>query len=137
MTDELMHQGKTISQWEKEFNGEFTKDQLAKMVRGGCDLEKIRIMGLDESKKLDESFSDSIVTVEDFCNALKRNLANDNDKIMFRLVVDKHAYDVFDMHGKGGTFVVDLMPADANTKMNEASREDEDAALNESMPYDN
>ena len=39
---------------------------------------------------------------------MKRNLANDTDKIMFR--ANKKPYEVFDMHGKGGTFVIDLVP---------------------------
>lgn len=207
-TTKMMHQGKTIEQWFKDFNGEFSYEQLARMAKGGCDLQKILMLGLDEAdtsesfkelpldgdegldeadadveaaalseldesivpnytvhvkvlgintafsvnakneddaeskvkeqikkltgrndvkvsiekiesaKQLNESFNDSIVTVEDFVRALKRNLANDKDKIMFRIVKDKSAYEVFEMHGKGGTFVVDLIPALANESKN-------------------
>lgn len=49
---DVMHQGKTIAQWAKDFKGEFTEDQLVKMARGGCDLEKILMLGLDEDEEL-------------------------------------------------------------------------------------
>lgn len=203
MTDkenDVMHQGKTISQWVEDFKGMFTYDQLLALAKGGCDLQKILVMGLDENedvdetsssvedaalseldesikpnytvhvkvlgmntafcvnakdeddaekkvreqikkltggsnpkveiekiesaKQLNESFNDDIVTVEDFVRALKRNLAKDNDKIMFRVYKDKSAYEVFDMHGKGGVFVIDLVPAVAND-------------IYESCPWDN
>lgn len=155
--NDVMHQGKTIAQWEKDFNGEFTKAQLEKMIRGGCDLQKLLVLGLDEaeatpSKKqakdiddkqlfkgeefffneasaedidvaLAESATDSIVTTKDFVSQMKRNLANDTDKIMFR--VNKKPYEVFDMHDKSGTFVIDLVPQVANS-LNEDIIEDPD-----------
>ena len=62
----------------------------------------------DEMAAFDESSSDVNVTVGDFKKSLARNLAKDSDKIMFR-DMDKNAYEVFDMHGKGGTFVIDLV----------------------------
>ena len=182
-TDEVMHQGKTISQWEKAFNGEFTYDQILKMARGGADLEKILMLGLDETEvedaalsepvlesispkyivnvkvmgmnvtftsaaeseedaktdieekikkltngskakiesiekiktSLNESSIDSIVTVSDFLDAISRAQASKNDKVMFRYLKDKQACEVFDMHGKGGTFVIDLVPVIANS----------------------
>lgn len=52
--NEVMHQGKSITQWEKDFKGEFTYDQLLKMAKGGCDLQKILVLGLDEGEKCDE-----------------------------------------------------------------------------------
>lgn len=150
--NQIMHQGKTIAQWEKDFNGEFTQAQLERMIRGGCDLQKILMLGLDEAdnsnaKDIDdkqlfkgEEFffneastedidaalaesTDNIVTTKDFVSQMKRNLANDSDKLMFR--VDKKPYEVFDMHGKGGTFVVDLIPQVANS-LNEDIIEDPD-----------
>ena len=150
--NQIMHQGKTIAQWEKDFNGEFTQAQLEKMIRGGCDLQKILMLGLDEvdnsnAKDIDdkqlfkgEEFffneasaedidaalaesTDNIVTTKDFVSQMKRNLANDSDKIMFR--VNKKPHEVFDMHGKGGTFVVDLIPQVANS-LNEDIIEDPD-----------
>lgn len=140
--DSIMHQGKSLAQWAEDFKGEFTIDQLEKMARGGADLQKILMLGLDEAEKLTpyeglpgeetdmlenvneishedemaafgESMSDVYVTVGDFKKALARNLAKDTDKIMFR-DMDKKAYDVFDMSGKGGTFVIDLVKTTLN-----------------------
>lgn len=63
----LVHQGKPLSQWAEDFKGEFTLNQLEKMARGGADLQKILVFGLDESFKelpldsdegLDETDSD-------------------------------------------------------------------------------
>ena len=62
----------------------------------------------DEMAAFGESTSDVYVTVGDFKKALARNLAKDSDKIMFR--VNKKAHEVFQMSGKGGTFVIDLVP---------------------------
>lgn len=76
----------------------------------------------DEMAAFDESVSDVNVTVGDFKKNLDRNLAKDSDKIMFR--VNKKAYEVFQMSGKGGTFVIDLIPAMAN---------ENDSCLNESI----
>jgi len=210
--NDVLHQGKTIDQWVKDFNGMFTYDQLLTMARGGCDLQKILVMGLDEGetnesfkelpldtdeglnetsaedeaaalseslkpnyyvhvkvlginvafsvnaedeadaeqqvrdkikklsngsnpkveilkitstgeRQVDEAFNDSIVTTKDFVSAMKRNLANDNDKIMFRIAKDKKPYEVFDMHGKGGTFVVDLIPVVVNDRMLESKEQ--------------
>lgn len=216
-TTKLMHQGKTIEQWFKDFNGEFSYEQLVKMAKGGCDLQKILMLGLDETEKTDEactelplntdegldeassdveaaalseldesikpnyivhvkvlgmntafsvnaeneddaenkvreqikkltgdakvkieiekieamrslneSFKNDIVTVEDFVSALKRNLANDKDKIMFRLAKDKSPYDILEMNSNGGTFVVDLIPALANESKNWEDNIDEE-----------
>lgn len=206
--DDVLHQGKTIDQWTKDFNGMFTYEQLLTMAKGGCDLQKLLVMGLDEAdanesfkelpldtdeglnetsaedeaaalnesikpnyivhvkvlgintafsvnaedeadaekqvkeqiktlsngsnpkveiekiesmKSLNESFNDNIVTTKDFVSAMKRNLADENDKIMFRLVKDKKPYEVFDMHSKGGTFVVDLIPVVVNDRMLESA----------------
>lgn len=205
MTDNsMMHQGKTIDQWFKAFNGEFSYDQLEKMIKGGADLQKILMMGLDETdvsegfvelpldgdeglneidtsmeaaalsesikpnytvhvkvmgmstafsvnaddeadakskvkdqikkltgsnpkieiekvdsmKTLNESFDDEIITVSDFTRALKRSMAKDNDKIMFRTLKDKAALMVFQINRKGGTVVVDLVSALANESKN-------------------
>lgn len=141
---DLQYQGKSLEQWVKAFNNEFTPDALLNMIRAGADLNKMLLMGLDEAEKLTpyeglpdeqktvfeaescdeacideishedemaafgESTSDVYVTVGDFKKALARNLAKDSDKIMFR--VNKKAHEVFQMSGKGGTFVIDLVP---------------------------
>ena len=51
-TDEILHQGKSISQWEKDFNGEFTYNQLVALARSGADLQKLLMLGLDETEEL-------------------------------------------------------------------------------------
>lgn len=202
--NQMMHQGKTIDQWFKDFKGEFSYDQLEKMAKGGADLQKILMLGLDENdmsesftelqldgdeglnetdteveaaalsesikpnytvhvkvmgmstafcvnandekdaeekvkdqikkltgsnpkieiekvdsmKTLNESFDDDIVTVSDFTTALKRSMAKDNDKIMFRTLKDKAALMVFQINCKGGTAVIDLVPTLANESSN-------------------
>lgn len=269
--DSMMHQGKSLAQWAEDFKGEFTIDQLEKMARGGADLQKILMLGLDEAEKLtpyeglpgeqeilfedersikdymmpncqirifdedgneifwqwidagylksivpyigtgvcgeanlktnavqagvfipdngwqkydgqtlttmiyvdgeplsldhrklaqqirdvearvervrqnsvipakirrynqehtlneishedemaafNENESDDNVTVGDFKKSLVRNLAKDSDKIMFR-DMEKKAYKVYDMRGKGGTFVIDLVPVIVNESKN-------------------
>lgn len=67
---------------------------------------------------MNESFDSDIVTVNDFIRALKRNMVRDNDKIMFRLMKDKAALSVFEIYSKGGTAVIDLVPALANESAN-------------------
>ena len=56
-------------------------------------------------------------------------MAKDNDKIMFRTLKDKAALMVYQINGgKGGTVVVDLVPALANESKNwedEVSEEEE------------
>lgn len=52
--NEVMHQGKSITQWVKDFKGEFTYDQLLKMAKSGCDLQKILMLGLDENETCSE-----------------------------------------------------------------------------------
>lgn len=50
--DSMMHQGKSLAQWAEDFKGEFSIDQLEKMARGGADLQKILMLGLDEAEQL-------------------------------------------------------------------------------------
>lgn len=49
-----MYQGKTLNQWEKEFNGEFNVHQLFQLLRSGVDLGRIKLGLVDESDDLDE-----------------------------------------------------------------------------------
>lgn len=49
-----LYQGKTLSQWEKEFNGEFNVHQLFQLLRSGVDLGRIKLGLVDESDDLDE-----------------------------------------------------------------------------------
>jgi len=37
----MIHQGKSMSQWEKEFKGEFTVPQLVRMASSGTDLQRL------------------------------------------------------------------------------------------------
>lgn len=49
---DLQYQGRSLEQWVKAFNGEFTSDSLLNMIRAGADLNKMLMMGLDEAEKL-------------------------------------------------------------------------------------
>jgi len=49
---DLQYQGRSLEQWVKAFNGEFTSDSLLNMIRAGADLNKMLMMGLDENEKL-------------------------------------------------------------------------------------
>ena len=56
----MIHQGKSMAQWQKQFKGEFTIPQLVRMAMSGTDLERLSttIDGtttLDEAKKEDDS----------------------------------------------------------------------------------
>lgn len=55
----VVHQGKSIAQWEKEFKGEFSQTQLLRFARSGTDLQKLLltvngICTLDEAKESGE-----------------------------------------------------------------------------------
>ena len=52
-----LYQGKSLSQWEKEFNGEFNINQLFQLLRSGIDIGRIKLGLVDESDEddLDES----------------------------------------------------------------------------------
>ena len=56
----MIHQGKSMAQWQKQFRGEFTIPQLVRMAMSGTDFERLSttIDGtttLDEAKKEDDS----------------------------------------------------------------------------------
>ena len=55
----VLHQGKPISQWEKDFNGEFTAQQLLKLAKSGVDLQKLLLTSKGITT-LDESTQDEI-----------------------------------------------------------------------------
>ena len=87
-------------------------EKIKKLTNGS----KAKIESIEKIKtSLNESSIDSIVTVSDFLDAISRAQASKNDKVMFRYLKDKQACEVFDMHGKGGTFVIDLVPVIANS----------------------
>ena len=109
----IVYQGKSIAQWEKDFNGEFTAEQLAKMARGSIDLQKLLYSDdlneddpvldakeffeeadkeseleetTDEEAALNEAIvkqPEDVVTVKDLIELLRRNTDLD-DRIMFR-----------------------------------------------------
>ena len=49
-----IYQGKTLAQWEKDFDGEFTVRQLFQLIRSGVDLGRIKIGLVDEAKDIDD-----------------------------------------------------------------------------------
>lgn len=125
------HQGKTIAQWEKDFNGEFSAAQLLRLARGGTDLQKLLlqqngVLAYDEVDKSDiddkelfkgeqfffetiaenvDSPSD-IVTVDDLVEVLTKNCDND-DRITFRF--DKQQYVPVKIESNGGITVIDFV----------------------------
>lgn len=132
----MVHQGKSIAQWEKDFNGEFTAEQLAKMAKGSVDLQKLLYSDdlneeddqlldakeffeeaakeseleetTDEEVALSESSDDpeDVVTVKDFIHLL-REKTDLNDKLSFR--ANKKECVLVDVDSKSGTSVVDLV----------------------------
>ena len=69
----MMHQGKSIEQWAKDFKGEFTMPQLVKMAKCGCDFQKMLlqqngVLSVDEAaeeEKKDETTNESSAEDED------------------------------------------------------------------------
>ena len=53
-----IYQGKPLSQWEKEFNGEFSVRQLFQLLRSGVDLGRIKYNLVDECDDLEEDDND-------------------------------------------------------------------------------
>lgn len=92
----------------------------------------------DELAAFNESIDGNVVTLGDFIDNAKRAYAKDSDKIMFR--VAKKAYDVFDMHCKGGTLAVDLVPAIAGgleLKENDNQEKEDQDSMNEGRNWRN
>lgn len=52
----IKYQGKTLGQWEKEFNGEFSAKQLFQLIKSGIDLGRIKLGLVDEGKNEDNEF---------------------------------------------------------------------------------
>ena len=163
----LIHQGKPLSQWEKEFNGMFTRSQLLAMIRGGCDLEKMRLMGLDEadftSLKLstddsaisesdyDMNASDSrvdFVLYDDNENEIARNslFGNDCSNVALdyliqyvdsinnaakRLPEGMRQHAILYVNGEALSPISSIRSAQLNQLLAETATEDEDAALSE------
>ena len=48
--ESIQYQGKPLSQWEKDFNGEFTARQLFQLIRSGVDLGRIKLGLVDEAE---------------------------------------------------------------------------------------
>lgn len=59
----MVHQGKSIAQWEKEFKGEFTGSQLATMARCGTDLQRL-LLTVNGHCTLDEAEGEESSTEE-------------------------------------------------------------------------
>ena len=113
--DNVQHQGKTIAQWEKDFNGMFDKNQLLAMIRGGTDLQKILVLGLDEndSSTQSNSMKDWVVsftmpnsighgwmifsgkTKDDAANACREWHKTHNDDVTINQVIDPKDNSIF------------------------------------------
>ena len=52
--ESMLYQGKPLSQWEKEFEGEFTARQLFQLIRSGIDLGRIKLGLVDEADSIDD-----------------------------------------------------------------------------------
>ena len=52
--ESTLYQGKPLSQWEKEFKGEFTARQLFQLIRSGVDLGRIKLGLVDEANSIDD-----------------------------------------------------------------------------------
>ena len=52
--ESMLYQGKPLSQWEKEFEGEFTARQLFQLIRSGIDLGRIKLGLVDEAHSIDD-----------------------------------------------------------------------------------
>lgn len=52
--ESMLYQGKPLSQWEKEFEGEFTARQLFQLIRSGIDLGRIKFGLVDEAHSIDD-----------------------------------------------------------------------------------
>ena len=52
--ESMIYQGKPLSQWEKEFEGEFTARQLFQLIRSGIDLGRIKLGLVDEADSIDD-----------------------------------------------------------------------------------
>lgn len=50
----IMYQGKPLSQWEKEFKGEFSIEQLFQLIRSGIDIGRIKFGIVDEDDDIDD-----------------------------------------------------------------------------------
>ncbi len=144
-----LYQGKTLNQWEKEFDGEFSVRQLFQLLRSGVDLGRIKLGLVDESDDLDEqddvndkvlfkgeefifenddnqndineSIND-IVTVDNFINALSNS--DNNDKIIFTIKHNAGTYVVQNIKSDGGITIVELVDdllneEDNKSKVNE------------------
>lgn len=131
----IVHQGKSIAEWEKILSKDFgfTQQQILAMVRSGVDLGRM-LQGLDEAAKdiddknlfkgeefffetedeeaaLDEAVEpEDVVTVGDFIEILRRRTQLD-DKIVFRC--NKKEKVLFDVESKAGTAIVDVLDAKA------------------------
>ena len=138
----VVYQGKSIAQWEKDFNGEFTAEQLAKMARGSVDLQKLLYSDSlneqddqlldakeffeeadkeineteDKAVALNESKNDpeDVVTVKDFIYLLREKTDLD-DKISFR--ANKKENVLLNVDSKNGYAVIDFV--DGKKRFNE------------------
>ena len=151
----VLHQGKTIAQWEKILKKDLnlTQDQILKLVRAGVDLDRM-LLGLDEteddevnedafndpafkdekfffekdSQEVNESLDvdpEDVITVKDFIKLLRKKAALE-DKLVFR--AEKSPTLLFDINTKAGITVVDFIDNKLSDRLNE---DDDSSNVNE------
>lgn len=157
-TGAIMHQGKSIAQWEqllkKDFN--FTQDQILRLIRSGVDLGRM-LQGLDEGeadfnnpvfkdeefffeKDKEEKKDEAKKTNESLVNLDSEDVVTIEDLLSsirartqlndkVMFRIDKQEYSLFDLHSKGGIAVFDFVKG----RLHEF--EDNSIDLNEEQKY--
>ena len=148
LIDTTTHQGKTIRQWAKDFDGIYSPEELLKFARSGANLIKLlylsdkdiayeseadqidedEMVDVNEFFNLDESIEpEDVVTVKDFIELLRKRTKLD-DKLMFRS--DTKENILADVVSKAGIALVDLVEGTAKEKnVYEADELDSDEGI--------
>lgn len=150
---DILHQGRSIADWEKILKKDygFSQKQILAMARSGTDLEKISLLGLDESmkaaakkaeEKLEEkaeektedkgtskakdAVNEAVYDPEDVVTVkdfieIIRRRSDLDDKLQFRS--NKKPAALFDVISKAGITIVDVI--DAKSQILESGEEDD------------
>lgn len=153
----VSYKGKSLSDWQKAFKGEFTAQQILRLIAGGMDIEKLQYGAVSEAGKesiddkalfKDEEFffekkdnidetvrqPEDVVTVGDFIELLRRNAKLD-DKIVFR-TMDKKECMLFDVESKAGVALVDIVAKKNAENVDESGLCNEDIELAADSPIE-
>lgn len=86
----ILYQGKPLSQWEKEFEGEFTAKQLLQLIRSGVDIGRVKLGLVDEA----DDFNDPVFKDEKFADQVFESRGGSiKDYIMPNIVLDIRTAD--------------------------------------------